>query len=312
LPDIVDNHPSGTTFCIHDGTHRVEDHISVQSGDTFAGVYSDATRPTVTTDSAHHVFDAGTGSGATIKDLTISGAVGDDRCEPNCGRGIRGGRNLIVLRVRLTGNVNQGIGGTLSGLVVRDSVVDNNGSRTFSAFDGGPSSTAGIKSVNSMSIIDSHIHHTWWNGVWCDELCGALEVTGSEVSDDGKAGISYAWSQDYRNKRRRTPPVRPPTEGYEWMFHAGETSQREFPSDEGGQGLLLGVRETAQQAAEGLRGRSKGPGPRRRARARRVRPRACAFRLCTPIRREDCSRWPVLPESRRCAGRRMALPVQFF
>lgn len=71
-----------------------------------------------------------------------------------------------------------------------------------------------------------------------------------------------------RTKRRRTTPISSPTEGYEAFFRAGEASQREFPSDEGGQGLLLGIRETAQKAAEDLRGGSKGsratkkrPGP---------------------------------------------------
>jgi hypothetical protein len=168
-------------------------------------MYSDGSRPVVTRNTAYpvpHIFDAGAGIagheddavGATIQQLTISGAVGDDQCEPNCGRGIGGGKNLTVAQVRITGNQNQGIGGTLPGLVVRGSTVDNNGSRSFSYLDGGPSSTSGIKTVNSVTVVNSNIHHNWWNGVWCDEECGAFTVQNSTLTDNGKAGISDEWS----------------------------------------------------------------------------------------------------------------------
>jgi hypothetical protein len=205
LPGVANNTPSGTTFCIHDGTYKISSPIIVQSGDIFLGVYSDTSRPVVTTDTAsvvHHVFDAGAGIpghendavGATIQQLTISGAKGDDQCEPNCGRGIGGGKNLTVAQVRLTGNQNQGIGGTLPGLVVRGSIIDNNGSRSFSILDGGPSSTSGIKTTNSVTVLNSNIHHNWWNGVWCDEECGTFNVQNSTITDNGKAGISDEWS----------------------------------------------------------------------------------------------------------------------
>jgi hypothetical protein len=149
----------------------------------------------VTTTTAYHIFYAGNdpataAEGAMIKNLTISGAVGNNQCEPNCGRGIGGGENLTVENVRATNNKNQGIGGTLPGLMVRNSTIDNNGSYAFSALDGGSSSAAGIKSVNSMAVVNSYIHHNWWNGVWCDEECHAFRVEGSKVTDNGKIGIS--------------------------------------------------------------------------------------------------------------------------
>jgi hypothetical protein len=187
---------------VHDGTYKISNPVLVQSGDVFWGVYSDSSRPIVTTDTAPHVFDAGAGIpgheddavGATIKYLFISGAVGSAQCEPNCGRGIGGGKNLTLDGVRLTGNENQGIGGTLPGLLVRNSTIDHNGSREFSYLDGGPSSTSGIKSVNSMTIVNSYIHNNWWNGVWCDEECGAFTVRDSRIMENGKAGISNEWS----------------------------------------------------------------------------------------------------------------------
>jgi hypothetical protein len=199
LPEAARNAPSGTTFCIHDGTYKISNPVIVQSGDVFWGVYSDGTRPIVTTTTAYHIFDAGVGTagseddavGATIKNLTISGAVGNNQCEPNCGRGIGGGENLTVARVRLTDNMNSGIGGTRGDLVVRNSTIDHNGSYTFSLLDGGSSSAAGIKSVESMTVVNSYIHHNWWNGVWCDEGCTSFRVEGSKITDNGKAGIAY-------------------------------------------------------------------------------------------------------------------------
>jgi hypothetical protein len=198
LPSVAKNTPSGTTFCIRDGTYNISSPVIVQSGDVFWGVNSDSTRPVVTTTTARHVFDAAPGTthadGATIKNLIISGAVGDAQCEPDCGRGIGGGRNLTVDGVRLTNNQNQGVGGTASGLLVRNSTIDHNGSRKFSRLDGGPSSTSGVKSVNSLTVTNSNVHHNWWNGVWCDEECNTFNVKNSTITDNGKAGISYEWS----------------------------------------------------------------------------------------------------------------------
>jgi hypothetical protein len=194
LPSVANNTPSGTTFCIRDGTYNISSPVIVQSGDVFWGVYSDSTRPVVTTTTARHIFYAGDANGATIKTLIISGAVGDAQCEPNCGRGIGGGRNLTVDGVRVTNNQNQGIGGTLSGLVVRNSTIDHNGSRKFSRLDGGPSSTSGVKSVNSLTVTNSNVNNNYWNGVWCDEECNTFNVKNSTITDNGKAGVSYEWS----------------------------------------------------------------------------------------------------------------------
>jgi hypothetical protein len=199
LTKVAQNASAGTTFCIHDGTYKISSPVVVQSGDAFVGLYGDGTRPAVTTTTAFHIFYAGqdpatAASGATIKGLTVSGAVGNNQCEPDCGRGIGGGKNLTVENVRATNNLNQGIGGALPGLVVRNSVLDHNGSYAFSRVDGGKSSAAGVKSVNSLTVINSHIHHNWWNGVWCDEECNALTVRNSRITDNGKSGIHYEWS----------------------------------------------------------------------------------------------------------------------
>lgn len=104
--------------------------------------------------------------------------------------------------VRSHDNQNQGIGGTGSGLVVRDSELDNNGMRKFTAADAKDSepisSVAGVKSVNSMTITSSYIHDNWWNGIWCDVYRHDLPVQNNTyinlqdnmVKNNGKIGIS--------------------------------------------------------------------------------------------------------------------------
>jgi hypothetical protein len=190
LTTVADNSPSGTTFCIHDGTYNVSKPIVVQDNDKFIGLYNDSTRPAVVTTKALFVFDANHGTdGALIKGLKISGAVGGNYCEPNCGRGIYGGNHLTVDDVWLTGNMNQGIGGTGPGLLVQNSLIENNGSRTFGR-DGGPITTAGIKSSkNSLTVLNSTIRDNYWSGVWCDNDCEAFTVKNSTITGNGKAGI---------------------------------------------------------------------------------------------------------------------------
>jgi hypothetical protein len=189
LSRVAEDTPSGTTFCLHDGTYKISRSITVQNGDVFMGVYSDSTRPSVTTDRAHHIFSAYSSEDATIKNLTVSGAVGSDRCEPKCGRGIGGGNNLTVVNVRATHNMNAGIGAPGPGTLVQGSILDHNGSRSFSALDGGPSSAAGIKSTSSFTLMDSYVHDNWWNGVWCDGECNTFTVKDSTITDNGKVGI---------------------------------------------------------------------------------------------------------------------------
>ena len=189
LTQAASAHAAGTTYCINDGNYSVASNIVVQDGDTFSGVYSDSTRPWVSTSTAGHIFHTLGADKATIRGLAISGAVHNDACEPNCGRAIGGGgEDLLVENVRAYDNENQGIGGTGNGLVVRDSTFDHNGNAD-SANDGGLVSAAGIKSVNSMYIYDSRFTDNYWAGVWCDIECGAFEVHDSLFSGNGKVGI---------------------------------------------------------------------------------------------------------------------------
>jgi hypothetical protein len=191
LTTVAGNSKAGTTFCIHDGTYHVSKPVLVQDKDRFIGLHNDSSRPVVTTSRAEVIFDVNHGAdGALIKGLTISGAVGGNYCEPKCGKGIYGGAHLTVEDVRLTQNANNGIGGAGIGLVVKNSEIDHNGSRSFTRLDGGPSQSAGIKSARgSLTVLNSRIHDNFWVGLWCDIDCNALTVKGSTIIGNGKAGI---------------------------------------------------------------------------------------------------------------------------
>ena len=190
LASVAKNSAAGTTFCVHDGTYSVSSPVKVEDKDRFIGVYTDSTRPTIKTSKALQVFDAGGSDGAVIEGLMISGAVGGNYCEPGCGQGIRGGDNLTVRNARLTNNKNNGIGGAGPGLLVENSVVDRNGSYSFTILDGGSSSAAGIKSAqDGLTVRNSRITDNYWSGVWCDGFCEKLTVEGSTITGNGKAGI---------------------------------------------------------------------------------------------------------------------------
>ena len=190
LAAIASGHESGTTFNVHDGNYSVSVPIAVSRGDVWQGIYSDGTRPRVTTTRATHLFFvSGEAHNATLRGLDLSGAVHNDLCEPNCGRGIGGpGSSLLVEDVRSHHNENQGIGGTGEGLRVLSSELDHNGSFD-AADDGGKVSSSGLKAVNSIYVANSHIHDNYWDGVWCDIECGRFEVHDSHLVDNGKAGI---------------------------------------------------------------------------------------------------------------------------
>jgi hypothetical protein len=203
LAAVAAAHDAGTNYCINDGSYSVAEPIVVQTSDSFVGVYSDGSRPEVRTDVAEHIFYYPVGEhDALISGLDVSGAKGGDYCEPNCGRGIGGpGRNLTVENVRSRDNQNQGIGGMGPGLVIRDSELDHNGTLAFTAADAGagePSSAAGVKSVNSMTITGSYVHDNFWNGIWCDSYRDGLSVQNDTyiyaqnnvVKNNGKLGIS--------------------------------------------------------------------------------------------------------------------------
>jgi len=182
---------AGTTFCINDGTYYASSNIPVQDDDTFTGLYSDGARPEGKGVGAEHIFYTASADNVTIRGLAVSGAVGGNYCEPNCGRGIGGGgNNLLIENVRAYKNANQGAGALGSGAIVRNSQFDHNGSASFSDL-AGPRSSAGLKTVASIKVYNSKFTDNYWNGFWCDVECNATEVHDSVLSSNGKAGLAY-------------------------------------------------------------------------------------------------------------------------
>jgi hypothetical protein len=162
----------------------------VQSRDHWYGVYTDGTRPNISTDTASNVMNADSSDGATIENVHIAGGQYTPGTVKS-GRGISEGQNLTVKNIKASYNENQGIGGTASNLRVYDSVFDHNGNADSSYLAGSQTSSAGIKSVNSTFIYNSRFEDNFWNGAWCDLECGQFEIHDSVFLRNGKAGFHY-------------------------------------------------------------------------------------------------------------------------
>lgn len=193
LVTLANNNAAGSEFCLQDGNYTAGANIPVQSGDVWRGIYSDGTRPEVSTTTAQLLFNAEGSTGATIRDLSISGGAGPVGCKPKCGRGVHGGANLLLDNVRVHNAANQGVGGQEDGLVIQNSELDNNGygSDGYFYLDSSSASAAGVKTINTFKVLNSNVHDNSWNGVWCDLDCDYMEVRDSTIERNGKSGIFY-------------------------------------------------------------------------------------------------------------------------
>jgi len=180
----------GLILCLAAGTYEVPNDIDLQDGDRIMGAGMDQTFLEGT--GAKIVLDAQGADDVFLYGLDISGGRGRVVCRPMCGSGFRGGLNNRVESVRLHDNENHGIGGSEEGLVVIDSVLDNNGSRGFLGCCAG-----GIKGGSGFTIRDSQIYSNTGNGLWCDSGCGGgFEVYDSEIYDNSRSGIRYEVSDE--------------------------------------------------------------------------------------------------------------------
>jgi parallel beta-helix repeat protein len=197
LAKAAANCPPSTTFTIKDGAYKLSGPIDADSGDTFKGSYSDGSLPTINANGAENAFNVSGTNRVTIRSLSISGAGGDDRCEPACGGAIKGdGTKLHVLNARLHHNANQGIGNPGDGFILKNSEIDHNGSYRFTSLDSSSSkdtsSSAGVKITgSSATLTNNRIHHNYWHGFWCDLKGGPIMVTGNRIDNNGKSGIKY-------------------------------------------------------------------------------------------------------------------------
>ena len=76
LARVAAHCPPSTTFTIKDGTYKLSRAVIAQSGDTFKGVYSDATRPQIHANGAQMAFNVGGTKGVTISAASALAAPG--------------------------------------------------------------------------------------------------------------------------------------------------------------------------------------------------------------------------------------------
>src|ERR687897_1752303 len=189
--------PPSTTFTIKEGAYKLTGPIDADSGDTFKGIYSDGSLPTIKAKRAESAFNVSGTNQVTIRSLSISGAGGGDECAPACGGAIKGdGTKLHILNARLHHNANQGIGNPGDGFILKNSEIDHNGSYRFTSLDSSSgkdtSSSAGVKITgSSATLTNNRVHHNYWHGIWCDLKGGPIVITGNRVHNNGMSGIKY-------------------------------------------------------------------------------------------------------------------------
>jgi hypothetical protein len=184
------------TFCVQDGTHLMSAQVNLGVSDRIIGVYSDGSRPILDGQAqVDTIIDPGNSS--YIEGITVKNSEGHSAtnlCRPACGRGIgAGGNNVTLINIRATENPNSGVGSMGGGLLIEDSVLDNNGFDEDHKTQGQPVSAAGIKSTQGFTIRDSIIRDNDWVGVWkdVDTFSDPMILENVEIYDNLKTGVSY-------------------------------------------------------------------------------------------------------------------------
>ncbi|MFN2490561.1 MAG: right-handed parallel beta-helix repeat-containing protein [Actinomycetota bacterium] len=185
IQNAIDDHPERTTFCLAAGTYEVESDIEPKDGDRLIGTGMSATF--LRGAGAEIIIDADGAADVVVSHMDISGSQGTPECKPSCGSGFRGGDDNVVDSVRFRDHPNHGIGGSDGGLVVRNSILDHNGSEPFTGCCAG-----GIKGGTGFTIEDSEVFSNVGVGIWCDVGCpGGMEVYGNHIFDNTRDGIRY-------------------------------------------------------------------------------------------------------------------------
>jgi hypothetical protein len=187
----VNAHAAHTTFCMTRGIYRVKTSIRPKDGDTFVGAAQRRAGVIVKTGSAQIIFELDGTDHVTFRHFSIKGAR--NACpRRNCGetgRAISRGSDVTVIRMHLSQNGLNGIGGTSGILTVKHSEIDHNGAGAGDGVSGG------IKSVESLFVSDSNVHDNRGNGLWCDIQCGNFTVIGSHIIHNSGSGIFDEISQ---------------------------------------------------------------------------------------------------------------------
>ncbi|MEA2509138.1 MAG: hypothetical protein QOG21_1220 [Actinomycetota bacterium] len=193
ISTIINKASSGTTFCIQPGTYHPASPLRPKDGDTVKGMGTAADDVVISTTSLSIIFDLSDTTGVHLTDLAITGAVNEcpgSNCGPT-GEGVYGGANVTATQLHVSSNGRVGLGGQ-NGLVVSSSHIDHNGWVSTAQLD---YVSAGIKSVNPLTVTGSWIDHNYGNGVHCDRNCGAFTIKNSVVEYNSITGIHYEIGQ---------------------------------------------------------------------------------------------------------------------
>jgi hypothetical protein len=193
--------PAGTTFCLDEGVFTISKTVSWQPGDHIIGAGMGATfiRPA---DVGRPVtgFDA-PGNTKTVKfaRLDIGGFQADPSadCHP-CGIAIvdSGGDAegwITLSRVGCHDNGTACIGSGYGNIRATHLDCYGNGFHPGSLLDPTSRSASCVKMTRgSMTMRDSQIHDTFWNGIWCDSCDHTTWVIEDNLfSNNGHAGIQW-------------------------------------------------------------------------------------------------------------------------
>jgi hypothetical protein len=189
ISSVINKAPSGTTFCVQPGTYQPTATIVPKDGDTVKGMGTTADDVLISTTTLSIIFDLSNTTGVQLTNLAITGAVNEcpgHNCGPT-GEGLYGGAKVTATQLHVYSNGRVGLGGQ-NGLVVSNSHIDHNGWVSTAKLD---YVSAGIKSVNPLTVTGSQIDHNYGNGVHCDRNCGAFTMKNSVVMYNSITGIHY-------------------------------------------------------------------------------------------------------------------------
>ncbi|MEA2510396.1 MAG: hypothetical protein QOG21_2478 [Actinomycetota bacterium] len=193
IASVINNAPSGTSFCIAPGTYTPGTTIKPKGYDHLSGTGTTRDAVLITTNKLQLIIDAGNSRGVVYTNLAVSGAI--NKCPGNnCGAtgdGIHGGTNVVARNVHVYDNGRTAFS-AMNGLTLSSSRLDHNGAVHKGAMDG---VSAGVKSASALTVTNSVIDHNYGNGAWCDMQCGTFTIQSSQVTYNVSTGIHDEISQ---------------------------------------------------------------------------------------------------------------------
>ncbi len=184
LQRAIDDAPEGGTLCLAAGSYPIPANLHPRPGMTIQGAGSDQTL--LKGDGATIIIDADGVPDVTVTHLSLAGASAPTGCSV-CGRGYRMGPGGLASHVHVYDNPQTGITSRATGVTIRRSEIDHNGSARFLGCCAG-----GVKVVgNHVLLAHNSVHDNIGMGLWAD--CAASYVTYSHnrVVSNSRSGILY-------------------------------------------------------------------------------------------------------------------------